>query len=104
MTQLVKQLVKCNRCNAAGHTNEMIGFVKTDKRKSDGKMVWDLVNAGQFPHIHKSLNMENIEDIQDKVPPRPPMEDPKPSEITLLTAAIKELTAAVRASSMGISK
>ena len=32
------------------------------------------------------------------------MEDPKPSEITLLTAAIKELTAAVRASSMGVSK
>ena len=65
MTQMVKSLVQCNKCNSAGHPNQMIGFLKTDKKKSDGRPFWDLVNADMSPHIHKTTVV--LPDIEEPI-------------------------------------
>ncbi len=47
----------------------MISFLKTDKRKPDGKPYWDLINGDSSPHVHKSTQTEIIK--AEKPTPRP---------------------------------
>ena len=66
MTQMVKSLVQCNKCNSAGHPNQMIGFLKTDKRKADGRPFWDLINEDGSAHVHKTTDKVVLPDIEEQ--------------------------------------
>jgi len=80
MTQQVgKKLSDCNRCKDAGFPSQMIGFVKTDKVKPDGKPFWKLLNEDLSDHVHTNKTVltarRDIEEKAEKPPARPPMED-----------------------------
>src|SRR5438093_10008007 len=67
--QIVKSLQECNTCKAHGHPSTMISFQKTDRKKPDGKVFWDLINADSSPHVHKSTQTEIVK--TEKPTPRP---------------------------------
>jgi hypothetical protein len=50
-----KKMQECNRCKAAGFSNQLIGFEKVGEDHATGKISWKLVNENNQEHKHKSI-------------------------------------------------
>ena len=50
-----KKMQECNRCKAAGFSNQLIGFEKVGEDSTTGKISWKLVDENGVEHKHKFI-------------------------------------------------
>jgi len=56
-----KKMQECNRCKAAGYTNQMISFEKIGVDPSSGKIRWKLIDENGLEHSHKNNGLSDAQ-------------------------------------------
>jgi hypothetical protein len=56
-----KKMRECNRCKAAGHPNQMIGFEKTGQDPATAKITWRLIDENGTDRKHKLFLDSSLE-------------------------------------------
>jgi hypothetical protein len=94
-----KKLSECRTCLNAGHSGQMIGFIKVDgKVKPDGKPVWELYNENMTKHVHNTAAQKKVS-IPDMAKALIKPDFIEPAELDIkeqgLTKSIQELNSSI---------